>query len=103
MTDVTDRLERLRHQTTRYELVMRHTKTGEKRRVCYTARRNRRGLFDAMRSNGEALVRITGAQEFTFGTGSTATIGDWSVSFSGRTQREAISNGELRWFAAEGT
>lgn len=99
--ELQSRLKAMVNRATRYELVMVHAITGQRLRICYTARRNRSGLVDAIRSHGPDLVRVTGAEEFKVGIGATATLADWSILFSGRTQREAISSGaELRWFAA---
>lgn len=102
MTDIAARLEGLRHRDTRYELVMLHSRTGQRLRLCYTARNNRRGLIDAIRNGGTDLTRVAGAEEFTLGKGPSARIGDWTLTFSGRTQREAIAaNAELPWFKSE--
>ena len=78
---------------------MRNDRTGQRLRLCYTARNNRHGIADAIRTGGEDLVRVAGCDAFTFGKGPTAKIGDWSVTFSGRTQREAIAaDAELPWY-----
>jgi hypothetical protein len=97
----TTKLENLRNYETRYELVLTHAETGEKRRLCYTARKNRRGLIDAIFRTGAELGAVTGQKEVVVGQGASAQIGAWRVAFSGRTQREAISSGELAWFRAE--
>lgn len=94
-----EKLEGLKNRATRYELILE--RGAERFRLCYTSRKNRRGMIDAIFRNGKELGAFTGQQEVRFGHGPTAQLGDWAVRFSGRTQREAIQAGELRWFAAE--
>jgi len=92
------RLERLKHYSTRYELVAAHP-DGRKILVGYT-RKGRDGLLSMMRKNGPAWVKFSGCEDIHFAkrTAEGATSGDWKVNFSGRTQREAIMNGELPFF-----
>lgn len=94
----TAELERLKNRATRYELVLE--RGAERLRLCYTARKNRRGMIDAIFRLGAELGAFTGQKEVRFGHGATAQLGDWAVRFSGRTQREAVLAGELRWFAS---
>jgi hypothetical protein len=101
MTDSqTAKLESLRNYATRYELVLTNLDSGEKRRLCYTSKKNRTGLFVAVRKNGTELVAFCGAEDFKLTGKAEALIGRWSLRFSGRTQREAIQAGELAWFCA---
>ena len=90
----------MRRQATRYELALTHETTGEVRRLCYTARRSRKGLIDAVCSNGAALAALAGTADFIVppkkGDGA-AKLGAWRIAFTGRTAREA-SGSELRWF-----
>lgn len=97
----TTKLEALKHYATRYELVLTNLDSGEKRRLCYTGKKNRVGLFSAIRNNGPELVAFCGSEDFKMTGKASASIGRWSVAFSGRTQREAIIAGELAWFAAK--
>lgn len=90
------KLEAIKNRTTRYELVI--SRGAERFRLCYTARKNRRGMIDWIFRNGKELAAFSGSQEVRFGQGATAQLGDWHISFSGRTQREAILSGELVWF-----
>ena len=95
------KLEAIKNRATRYELVLTNLDSGEKRRLCYTSKKNRTGLFAAIRSNGTELVAFSGSEDFKLEGKASASIGRWSVAFSGRTQREAIIAGELRWFASK--
>lgn len=97
-TNQIEKLDNLKNRATRYELVLE--RGAERLRLCYTARKNRRGLIDAIFRLGAELGAFTGQKEVRFGQGATAQLGDWAVRFSGRTQREAIQAGELGWFAA---
>jgi hypothetical protein len=96
-TSQTEKLESLRNFGTRYELVLE--RGAERFRLCYTGRKNRRGMIDAIFRLGAELGAFTGQKEVRFGKGATAQLGDWAVRFSGRTQREAIIAGELAWFS----
>lgn len=93
------KLEAIKNRTTCYELVI--SRGAERFRLCYTARKNRRGMIDWIFRNGKELAAFSGSQEVVFGKGATAQLGDWHISFSGHTQREAILSGELGWFASE--
>lgn len=93
------RLERLRHYSTRYEAVLTHADSGERRLLCYTARKSSAGLLSAVFSRGEALVAFSGAERVENIKGAGLRLGPWRVAFSGRTQREAIITGELTYFA----
>lgn len=92
------KLEAIKNRATRYELILE--RGAERLRLCYTSRKNRRGMIDAIFRNGKELGSFSGSQEVRFGNGATAQLGDWAVRFSGRTQREAIQAGELRWFGS---
>lgn len=96
------RLEALKHYSSRYELVATHP-DGRKVLVGYTPRRGRSGLFDMLAKNGVAWVKFSGSENITFGkrVADGAISGKWSINFSGRTQREAICNGELPFFPRE--
>lgn len=105
MTDTQiTKLERLSNHPTRYELVLSNEATGQRFRLAYILRKNRSGLIDAIRRNGAELEAFTGSTTFDLskkGHPAAAQLGSWRASFSGRTQREAIQAGELRWFAAK--
>ena len=95
----TAKLAAIKNRSTLYELVIQ--RGAEQFRLCYSARNNRRGMIDWIFRNGKELAAFSGSEEVRFGHGATAQLGDWHISFSGRTQREAISSGELRWFASK--
>ena len=94
-----ERLERLQGGPTRYELI---AECGEQRiLIKYCMRRSRSTLFSAIQKHGPALIALTGMTddayvEFLKPASKGAKIGDWSIRFSGRTQREAIST-PLPW------
>lgn len=79
----TRKLARLRNRGTRYEVVV--ARGDERWLVLYTPRKSGRGLRDAVRKVGEALVALTGAAEFTLAGTKALGLGDWLVTFSGRT------------------
>lgn len=99
-TDMTtlEKLERLHNYPTRYELI---AEKGDARiLIGYTMHQSRHGLLSLCRQNGEKLVSFMGLDDkaeivFLKPAKLGATMGGWSVKFSGRTQRDAISNGEL--------
>jgi hypothetical protein len=93
------KLDAIKNRATRYELVIQ--RGDERFRLCYTGRKNRRGMIDWIFRNGKELAAFSGSEEVRFGHGATAQLGDWHISFSGRTQREAIIAGELPWFASK--
>lgn len=90
MTTLQDRLARLKNYSTRYELLAIHR--DYKVLLCYTSRRTRAGVVDAIRNRGAELVALTGSENFTFGKNATdgVRLGEWTIKFTGRTQRECI-------------
>ena len=97
------KLERIKRYATRYELI---AERGETRiLILYTSQRSRPGLLVACRQRGPDVVALccpSGEELITFGENwaDGATIGEWRIRFSGRTQREAIIAGELPWIGA---
>ncbi len=85
---------------TRYEIVATNAKDGRKVLVGYTPRKGREGIFQMLAKNGEAWVKFSGAEDITFGkrVSDGAVSGDWKLNFSGRTQRDARTEGELVFF-----
>lgn len=65
--------------------------------VAYCGNRARRMILRACRERGDALVALTGDESigFTSTASDGATMGAWSIRFTGRTQRDAIQAGEL--------
>lgn len=90
---------------TRYEAVLANA-DGRSVLLGYTPRRSAAGLLAVVQKNGKAVLaeitapdasevrKLKGQPGFSF-TGTA-----WVVKFSGRTQREAICNGELRFISA---
>lgn len=98
-----DRLERLRNHSTKYEVVAEtSSQYGKRYLIAYTSRRSRHGLLKACQSKGEAIIKafgITDNDQFIPSPKAADgfRIGVWQFRFSGRTQREAIMQGELPW------
>jgi hypothetical protein len=91
------KLARLKNRTTLYEAAL--VKGDQRMLFCYT-RQTGRGVHDYMRT-----IRDTKADSLKLlkqNTGIDLTTWDWNgwtVEFTGRTQREAIINGELKFWA----
>jgi len=90
----TQQLERLRHYATRYELVA--VKGDRTVLVTYTSQKSRDGIYSSAQHRGEALAKLTGTETITFAKKAKdgAEMNGWKINFSGRTQRDAICNGE---------
>lgn len=102
-TTLTEQLERIKNRQTRYELVASHP-DGRRLLVGYTARYSKHGILGMLRQNGPAVVAafgLDGDAIMTFDRrGQTAHVGPWTITFSGRTQRDAYLGGELPFVAA---
>ena len=95
MDDITTkRLERLRRFHTRYEVVMKTD--DEYLLVGYTARKSFNGLASLITEDKrfDAIVAVTGAKNGEKVTSKLVRFGCWDIFFSGRTQRDAIIQGE---------
>ncbi len=93
-----EQLARLTNRATRYELALINGDT--RILVMYSHGRARHDLLKCCRTHGEAIVALacpTGEELLTFAPKAAdgAKIGPWSIRFTGRTQREAIIEGEL--------
>jgi hypothetical protein len=99
MSTTLERLARLQNYPTRYELV---AERGETRvLIAYSMRTGRHALLIAAQKHGPALIAMMGLTDdarivFLKPARLGARIGEWSIRFSGRTQREAIA-AELPW------
>ena len=96
-----EKLAQLHNRTTRYEIVC-HSPTGERWLIGYTARPGKPGMMNSTRAIGESVVALTGVTDqdkakFSGGrTRARLDLGNgWAIAFSGRTQRDAIIEGEL--------
>lgn len=95
------KLDRLKNYRTRYELAASHP-DGRKVLIRYTARKGRRGLLDALTMDAARVCKVLGSDDIHWAKRAAdgGTMGDWTVKFSGRTQREAILDGELPFYAS---
>lgn len=94
----TKRLQRLHRLSTRYEVTLQ-TKDGAEYLVGYTMRRSGHGLLGITRRSGEEIIKLVGITDedtVTFARGrKSMSIGDGvTIAFTGRTERDAICNGE---------
>ena len=92
---------------TRYEVTARHV-DGRVFLVCYTPSTSRRGLFSAIEGKIKSLGAIIGAPESWSWCvmkakadrfHSVVVNGEWVITFSGRTQRDANTTGKLPFVA----
>jgi hypothetical protein len=98
---IQERLALLHNRLTCYEIVAVRGDT--RLLVCYSQSRSRNGLLAACRKRGQALIdhlwitpsdMLVAAPRAADGF----TIGPWSIRYSGRTERDAIQEGELSHF-----
>jgi hypothetical protein len=87
------KVARLVNYATKYEIIL--TNGPQTYLVSYTGRKSRQGLMDAIRARGLAILAITkiGADAiFTLNraTGAAELGSNWTIRFTGRTQRDAI-------------
>lgn len=99
-----EKLAALHNRATRYEVVaIKQEPIGETRvLIGYTARHSRHGLLAACRQRGEVMIKALGLNDTSmlFPAKRAADgfdIDKWSIRFSGRTQRDAILEGELQY------
>lgn len=87
------KLDAIKYHSTRYELTISHP-DGRRYLVAYTPRKNRAGIFDAISeaTRGPWLVAKTGDQDIHFAkrVADGATMGEWTINFTGRTQRDCV-------------
>lgn len=89
---------------TRYEIAARHP-DGRQYLIAYAVRVSRPGLMDALRGVGEAIIQkceVGGKDMMSFHTTPRihAAVSGWTIGFTGRTQLQAKSEGELAWVGA---
>lgn len=98
--DTQRRLARLRNRPTLYELAAVHP-DGRRYLILYCQRRGRRGLLDAISTDRvrPRLVALTGQDAIRWADRARdgATMGDWRIIWTGRTQRECICADPLDW------
>jgi hypothetical protein len=89
-----DKLARLKNRNTRYEIVLTNG-TDTKFLVLYTAQHSQSGLRAAVRQRYDAILVLTGGEApFAAKRSDVFNGNEWRCFFSGRTQREAIIEGE---------
>lgn len=103
MSMTSEKLGRLRNRPTLYELAM--VRGDEKILVAYVQRKGRRDLWKAI-TNPKRIRKIVakaGTEEITFRkkAGDGGQMGEWSLRFTGRTERDAVAEGELPYIGAE--
>lgn len=83
---------------TRYEIAARHT-DGRAFLLCYLARKTRVAIIDAMLDRGPAVAAALGIDKDLSWTwlpkSKEYACGGWRIGFTGRTQRDALQEGEL--------
>jgi hypothetical protein len=89
------RLERIKNYATRYEMAA--TKGDRSVLVCYASNRSRQAMHKYIQNRAEQLIKLTGATTMEFGSrvADGCMMGEWSIRFTGRTQRECILSTEL--------
>ena len=94
----TERLELLRNRLTGYEIT---ASNGDRKiLIAYSGAKSRHGLLRACQARGEKIIKaLEISDDAMFLPAARAAdgfkIGDWAFRFSGRTERDAIMEGEL--------
>ncbi len=99
-----EKLERLHNRSTRYEVAMIQP-SGERILIGYTSRKSRHGLLERLRTQGPQIIAFLGLDDnaaMVPGKNAAAgfRIGETVFRFTGRTQRDAIMENELRFIGA---
>ena len=98
-----ERLARIRNRQTLYELTIAHP-DGRRYLVAYAQSKGRTDLWRSVTSEKrvDRIVKLTGTEEITFAKRAAdgATMGDWAIRFTGRTQRDCIVEGELTYIGS---
>jgi hypothetical protein len=99
----TKQLESLRNRATLYELAM--TRGDERILIAYASGKGRQDIWRCVTSDKrvKAIVAKVGTDAIDFAKRAAdgATMGGWAIRFTGRTQRDAISEGELPYIGDE--
>ena len=94
--DVGRRLERLRNYSTRWELVAAGP-DGQYYLITYLAGKGRNKILDNLQAVGERLFELTNTVSLDWNTKQKTWTSDTGWTFGiGRTQRDAIVNGEYQ-------
>ena len=89
------KLERIKNRSTKYELVAVNGDNSVKLLAGY-CKRNKAGALSMLRMHADAWVKLT-KDDGVVKSGTGLKMGDWLFAFSGRTQRESIIGGELKF------
>ena len=94
MATTLERLDRIRNHSTLYELAVSR---GESAYLVQYTRKSRSALLHSCRKFGGQLVKLTGAESLVFAKRAAdgATLEDWRIRYTGRTEHDAIVGGEL--------
>ena len=98
-TQQSTQLERLKNYKTRYEVTAKCDETTLF--IGYTAKHSRLGVLSCFRgraSRDQALLdamQVNGSDRLFDAPNLALRVNAWTVGFTGRTQREAITEGEL--------
>ena len=94
--DVGRRLERLRNYSTRWELVAAGP-DGQYYLITYLAGKSRNKIWAQLQGVADRLIELTNAVSLDWNTKQKAWTSDTGWTFGiGRTQRDAITNGEFQ-------
>ena len=94
--DVERRLERLRNYSTRWELVAAGP-DGQYYLITYIAGKSRNKILDNLQAAGDRLFELTNTVSLDWNTTTRCWTSDNGWTFGlGRTQRDAITNGEYQ-------
>ena len=94
--DVERRLERLRNYSTRWELVAAGP-DGQRYLITYLAAKSRNKILDNLQGVADRLIELTNTVSLDWNTTTRCWTSDTGWTFGlGRTQRDAISNGEYQ-------
>lgn len=96
-----EKLAALQNRGTLYELELANLETGERRLIAYTRNTKTRGIAAMMRQTDAVIAVIGRVDLFASKRAEKSFIaytrdGKWVARFTGRTQRDAICNGELQ-------
>ena len=99
--DVARRLERLRNYSTRWELVAAGPDDGHAIRrvylIAYLAGKSRNKIWAQLQGVADRLIELTNAVSLDWNTTTRCWTSDTGWTFGiGRTQRDAITNGEYQ-------
>jgi hypothetical protein len=92
-TTTRDKLARLSRYGTAYEVTATHQQHASIL-IGYTPRKSFAGLYDAFRQHGKHFGDLTGSETAERDRMMIVFDSGWIIRFSGRTERDAISNGE---------